>query len=148
MIDRTQDKDASVRLHACSALFRLQVMVLMQDCGDEEENRMIQDKLLVLLRRDTSSDVRKSILANIEWNTANLPSIFERARDVDASVRKVLYKKLQVEVTSINDISSVMLIGVFKAGLMDRFDWINLVMKVFVTNVSYLFNNGLLACLV
>lgn len=48
LMERVMDKEANVRLHAACALTRL------QDCGSDEENLIISEKLLYMLKRDPS----------------------------------------------------------------------------------------------
>lgn len=89
---RLFDKDANIRCFAISACSRFQELNLEKD----DPTVLISDIFIDLLRHDTSAEVRKSALNQLNVTEKTLPFILERCSDTDASVRKFLYDvKLQ-----------------------------------------------------
>ncbi|KAJ1554607.1 hypothetical protein HK405_004579, partial [Cladochytrium tenue] len=85
LLQRINDKDAVVRLHAGLALSRFQGP---PDDKDEE----IFAVLLNMMEGDPSAEVRKSLLWNLDICEASLNALLIRCRDCDPSVRKMLYQ--------------------------------------------------------
>ncbi|ORX73699.1 hypothetical protein DL89DRAFT_319444 [Linderina pennispora] len=85
--ERIRDKEAGIRVHAAIALSKLQ-------SGEDAEGGEVTDSLLNLMQHDPNAEVRRAVLLNIEKNTATLPLVLERARDVDATNRKCLFLKV------------------------------------------------------
>lgn len=113
LLERTRDKEASVRVQAVVALAKLQ-------SGDEDEDENTEDQeyyddeddedadgdntltynpnsksirkhLLDVLRLDSSPEVRRAALFNIPINASTLPAVLERLRDTDAINRRCVY---------------------------------------------------------
>ena len=76
MLLRLRDKIPVVRVHAASAISRL------QDPTDPEDPVTLE--YLRMIANDTSKEVRKSVLANIGISTVTLPAILARIRYVSA----------------------------------------------------------------
>lgn len=68
----------------------------------------------------TFSDVRKKALLNIEFNRRTTPFLLERARDSDASVRKLLFSRISDENIDIHRFTIKQRNEILKSGLMDR----------------------------
>ncbi|KAI8911801.1 nuclear condensing complex subunit [Gorgonomyces haynaldii] len=113
LLGRLLDKDTSTRQYSVMGL------CLLIDGAEPEEQEEINEHLLETLRRDTSADVRKSVVANIDFNEHTMPSILERVRDVDKQVRSTLFQKLAV-VADWSQIESEQAVAVLVSGLSDR----------------------------
>ena len=89
LLERTHDREASVRVQAVVALARLQM-------GEEEEAGGAQTTtsrlLLHMLRYDPSAEVRRAALFNTTPRAATLPYLLERLQDVDATNRRCVYQ--------------------------------------------------------
>ncbi|KAJ1951758.1 chromosome condensation complex Condensin, subunit G, partial [Linderina pennispora] len=107
--ERIRDKEAGIRVHAAIALSKLQ-------SGEDAEGGEVTDSLLNLMQHDPNAEVRRAVLLNIEKNTATLPLVLERARDVDATNRKCLFLKvmpsLDYRLLSIEDRERLLTAGV------------------------------------
>lgn len=53
-------------------------------------------------------------------NSSTVNDVLERARDVDVNVRKMLYRKIQVEFTDIDSAPAEKIIELIKLGLNER----------------------------
>ncbi|KAJ1948134.1 chromosome condensation complex Condensin, subunit G, partial [Linderina macrospora] len=107
--ERIRDKESGIRVHAAIALSKLQ-------SGEEAEGGDVTDSLLNLMQHDPNAEVRRAVMLNIEKNTATLPLVLERARDVDATNRKCLFLKvmpsLDYRLLSIEDRERLLTAGV------------------------------------
>ncbi|KAL2314288.1 Condensin complex non-SMC subunit Cnd3 [Schizosaccharomyces pombe] len=113
LLSRVLDRESIVRLEAVVALSRLQ-----EDTGDEEND--VRNILLFLLQNDPSSEVRRSVLLNIEVSNSTLPFILERARDVDAANRKCVYARVLPKIGDFRYLSIKKRVRILKWGLNDR----------------------------
>ncbi|KIR69079.1 condensin complex subunit 3 [Cryptococcus bacillisporus CA1873] len=89
LLDRSKDKEASVRVQAALGLSKLQ-------SGEEEEDleegqEPLVDVLLDLLRYDPAAEVRRAALYNFPRTPASLPHILARTRDVDPILRRTVF---------------------------------------------------------
>lgn len=113
LFQRTYDKEITVRSVAVSCLANL------QGSGDEDENQILTKRLLDIMEFDPSPDVRKSVIFNIDVDADTLPYLLRRAKDVDASVRRTLFLKMNdagvAEQLSVQDLKKLI-----SQGLCDR----------------------------
>ncbi|WVO20456.1 uncharacterized protein IAS62_001753 [Cryptococcus decagattii] len=89
LLDRSKDREASVRVQAALGLSKLQ-------SGEEEEDleegqEPLVDVLLDLLRYDPAAEVRRAALYNFPRTPASLPHILARTRDVDPIIRRTVF---------------------------------------------------------
>ncbi|AAW41180.1 mitotic chromosome condensation-related protein, putative [Cryptococcus deneoformans JEC21] len=89
LLDRSRDKEASVRVQAALGLSKLQ-------SGEEEEDleegqEPLVDVLLDLLRYDPAAEVRRAALYNFPRTPVSLPHILARTRDVDPILRRTVF---------------------------------------------------------
>ncbi|GAA5817114.1 hypothetical protein MFLAVUS_010654 [Mucor flavus] len=117
LFDRIIDKEASVRIQAATTLCRLQ----SADADvDPTDGKTILQKLMWSLQNDPSSEVRRVILFNIDPTAETLPYIVERARDVDAINRRVVYLKPLSDMPDFRMLSFEERNQILKWGLHDR----------------------------
>ncbi|KAI9245790.1 nuclear condensing complex subunit [Helicostylum pulchrum] len=117
LFDRIIDKEASVRIQAATTLCRLQ----SADADvDQTDGKTILQKLMWCLQNDPSSEVRRVILFNIDPIAETLPYIVERARDVDAINRRVVYLKPLSDMPDFRMLSFEERNQILKWGLHDR----------------------------
>ncbi|EKM57502.1 uncharacterized protein PHACADRAFT_90256 [Phanerochaete carnosa HHB-10118-sp] len=86
LLERIRDKENPVRVQAAIALSKL--------CGSEDdptEEPKITDVIIDILTYDTAADVRRAALLNLPIGPETLPHILARTRDVDVTVRKLVY---------------------------------------------------------
>ncbi|KAI8929828.1 nuclear condensing complex subunit [Entophlyctis helioformis] len=114
LMDRLRDKEAPVRAHAAIGLCRL------LDCVDDADMQHIQDQLVYLLQHDASSDVRKAILWNMAVNDQVAHALAARSRDIDTSVRKLLYTRLSLDSDDLRLLSIPLRNQMLMHGLCDR----------------------------
>ena len=109
MSERLLDKEAIVRVQAVQALSRFQ--------GDESSG--VSEAFIELLQYDTSVDVRKSILQCLEVSDKSLPAILGRLRDVDAGIRKLVYRQ-KTSVIAFDELSAGDKEWILRHGLNER----------------------------
>ncbi|KAI5122624.1 hypothetical protein M0805_008713 [Coniferiporia weirii] len=86
LVDRAHDKEQAVRHQAIVALTKL----LDSDSTDETQEELISI-LLDALVHDPAAEVRKAVLTHIPLSSLTLSAVLSRTRDVDASVRRLVY---------------------------------------------------------
>lgn len=105
-----------MRVHVVYALSKLQGT---SDSEDGESDPIVA-RLLDMLQHDPSVDVRRAVVANLLLSAETLPFIVQRASDVDAQTRKMVFRKALAEVDfkllSIQDRENLL-----QAGLRDRY---------------------------
>lgn len=105
MLERTQDKEAAIRVQAVLGLAKLYG-------GDDDEDQPLEPVLLDLMRFDTApcvlsgscriagsdwvlcdacSEVRRAALYNLSLSPTTLPHVLERTRDTDAILRRTVF---------------------------------------------------------
>ncbi|OQE23598.1 hypothetical protein PENSTE_c008G01419 [Penicillium steckii] len=117
LLKRIRDKESSVRVQAVLGLARL------AGNGDEEEDdnsTALLEKLIEIMQNDTSADVRKNLLANLQIGTGTLPFLLERARDLDAPTRRTLYARILPTLGDFRHLSLSMREKLLRWGLRDR----------------------------
>ncbi|KAI0063895.1 hypothetical protein BV25DRAFT_1823946 [Artomyces pyxidatus] len=89
LLERIRDKESTVRVPAVIALAKL--------CGTENEDELeegeptVSDALEDILAHDPSADVRRAALLNILVSPTSLSALLARTRDVDTTIRKLVY---------------------------------------------------------
>ncbi|KAI9090308.1 nuclear condensing complex subunit [Phlyctochytrium arcticum] len=73
-----------------------------------------------MLQHDPNADVRKAVLWNIEVNSISLPYMLQRARDVDAQVRKLAFMKVGEDVKKMTLLTVPERDALMNSGLSDR----------------------------
>ncbi|KAI0363430.1 ARM repeat-containing protein [Pilatotrama ljubarskyi] len=89
LLARLNDKEPTVRTQAVIALSKLSYSEDPSELAQGEPS--ILDTILDAMAYDTSPDVRRAALLNIPPNPQTLPALLARTRDVDASIRKLVY---------------------------------------------------------
>lgn len=115
--DRIYDKELTIRIQAVSGLVRLTGGEIEED-DEDEENPLVD--LLTILQHDSSSEVRRSLLANLPLTPSSLKHALERARDTDAQTRRTLYAKLLPQLGDFRHLSLSMREKLLRWGLRDR----------------------------
>ncbi|KAF8342823.1 nuclear condensing complex subunit [Cantharellus anzutake] len=99
LLERARDKDSNVRLQAVIALARLQRGEEGSgDVPDDQEN--LTDFLIGVLQYDSMPEIRRAALVNLMPTPSSLPAILARTRDVDATLRKIVYHHVLAELPS------------------------------------------------
>ncbi|KAG5635107.1 hypothetical protein H0H81_012436 [Sphagnurus paluster] len=89
LMDRTSDKESSIRVQAVISLSKLSGAEDPSEVTDG--GPLVLDVLLDLLAHDSSPDVRRAILVNVPITQATIPEILARTRDTDTTIRKLVY---------------------------------------------------------
>ncbi|KAF8268083.1 nuclear condensing complex subunit [Lactarius quietus] len=89
LMERVRDKEPFIRVQAVAALAKI--------CGSEDLGELAEDEqtatevLEDLLAHDPSADVRRAALLNIPITVETIPSVLARTRDIDTTVRRLVY---------------------------------------------------------
>ncbi|KAL6308311.1 nuclear condensing complex subunit [Sparassis latifolia] len=89
LLERIRDKEPPIRAQTVLALSKLAPSENIAEL--EEDETSIQELLLDTLTYDTSADVRRAALVNLQLNEETLPHILARTRDVDTTLRRLVY---------------------------------------------------------
>ncbi|KAF7725065.1 hypothetical protein EC973_000472 [Apophysomyces ossiformis] len=117
LFERIRDKEPPVRIQAATALTRLHGA---DTEVDENDGKTITQKLLWRLQYDDSAEVRRVILFNLEATQETIPYIIERARDVDAINRRVVFLKPMADISDFTLLNVSDRHKLLKWGLNDR----------------------------
>ncbi|CAE6456848.1 unnamed protein product, partial [Rhizoctonia solani] len=102
LLDRAQDKETFVRLQAAIALAKL---ARGEDMQREEREVYLSDVLIDMIQHDSAPEVRRAALLNFAPTQRTLKTILSRTRDVDTTLRKLVYhhvlSSLKPEVLSV-----------------------------------------------
>ena len=90
--------------------------------SDDDTAGAVLDKLLDVLQHDPSAEVRKSLLLNLPFTPSTLPHLLERARDLDAGIRRALYARLLPALGDFRHLSLTHREKLLRWGLRDRDD--------------------------
>lgn len=130
LMESCKDKEAAVRAQAIAALSRFQPSE--EDRAKDDEDDFVTEYMLQMMRTDPSAyvlyqilvdkcrDVRKAALINIEITKDAIPYIVERARDIDTSIRRHVYKKSLFDIGSCRIFSIADRERILQWGLTDR----------------------------
>ncbi|KAG9120574.1 hypothetical protein FRC07_003879 [Ceratobasidium sp. 392] len=88
LLNRAQDKETFVRLQAAIALAKLQ---RGENEQEEEREVYLSDVLIDMLQHDSAPEVRRAALLNLAPSQKSLTVILSRTRDVDTTLRKIVY---------------------------------------------------------
>ncbi|CAO2647376.1 Nn.00g082980.m01.CDS01 [Neocucurbitaria sp. VM-36] len=124
-LKRLRDKEPSVRVQASLGLGRL-----AGDDDDEQDDEDsdddaaggILDKLVDIMINDPSAEVRRAVLLNLPLWPSTLRYILERARDMDATTRRLVYGKILPALGDFRHMSLVEREKLIRWGLRDRDD--------------------------
>ncbi|CAE6447053.1 unnamed protein product [Rhizoctonia solani] len=102
LLERAQDKETLVRLQAAIALAKL---ARGEDMQREEREVYLSDILIDMIQYDSAPEVRRAALLNFAPTQRTLKIILSRTRDVDTTLRKLVYhhvlSSLKPEVLSV-----------------------------------------------
>ncbi|CAE6433389.1 hypothetical protein ACGC1H_001522 [Rhizoctonia solani] len=102
LLERAQDKETFVRLQAAIALAKL---ARGEDMQREEREVYLSDTLIDMIQYDSAPEVRRAALLNFAPTQRTLKIILSRTRDVDTTLRKLVYhhvlSSLKPEVLSV-----------------------------------------------
>ncbi|KAF1941192.1 hypothetical protein EJ02DRAFT_435005 [Clathrospora elynae] len=124
-LKRLRDKEPSVRVQAILGLGRLagnDDEEQEDDDSDDEAAGGILDKLLDIMINDPSAEVRRAVLLNLPLWPSTLRYILERARDMDATTRRLVYGKILPALGDFRHMSLVEREKLIRWGLRDRDD--------------------------
>ncbi|KAJ4293305.1 chromosome condensation complex Condensin, subunit G [Kalmusia sp. IMI 367209] len=119
----SRDKEAAVRTQAVMGLSRLMPTEDEEEDDDddnEDEANGIMQKLLDLMQNDPSAEVRRTILHNLEQTPQTLRYMFERARDNDPLVRRIVYRRILPHLVDFRYMRLVEREKLLRWGLKDR----------------------------
>lgn len=141
---RLYDKEQSVRLQAALALSRLQGV----DEEDDDPMTSVTKLLLSSLQHDSSAEMRRAVLLNLERNSKNLPYILYRAWDVHPTNRRIFYTRIMKEIGDFRMLTIGMREQLLQWGLRDRDSSVkNAAIKMFVDEWVAATNNDLIEVL-
>ncbi|KAH9921582.1 nuclear condensing complex subunit [Amylocystis lapponica] len=89
LMERVRDKEPTIRVQAVAALAKLSASEDVSELDDDEPS--IAEVLIDTLTYDTSPDVRRAALVNLPLGPHTLPPLLARTRDIDATVRRLVY---------------------------------------------------------
>ncbi|KAH7079705.1 nuclear condensing complex subunit [Paraphoma chrysanthemicola] len=124
-LKRLRDKEPSVRVQAILGLGRLAGNDDdEQDDEDSDDDAAggILEKLLDIMINDPSAEVRRAVLLNLPLWPSTLRYILERARDMDATTRRLVYGKILPALGDFRHMSLVEREKLIRWGLRDRDD--------------------------
>lgn len=125
LLKRVRDKEPTIRVQAVLGLGRLagnETEEQQEDPASDNDDAAsgLLGKLLEVLQNDSSADVRRSLLLNLPLTPTTLPFLLERARDVDAAIRRALYSRLLPALGDFRHLSLSMREKLLRWGLRDR----------------------------
>lgn len=121
-LKRLRDKEPSVRVQAALGLMRL----ANEDSDNEDEDSDddvaggILNKLMDIMINDPSAEVRRAVLRNLPFHRSTLRYILERARDIDVSMRRLVYHRILPNLGDFRHMSLVEREKLLRWGLRDR----------------------------
>jgi condensin complex subunit 3 len=124
VLKRLRDKEPSVRVQAILCLGRFVGEDEEEDDEDSDEDISggILEKLLDIMINDPSAEVRRAVLLNLPMWPTTLRYILERARDMDATTRRLVYGKILPALGDFRHMSLVEREKMIRWGLRDRDD--------------------------
>jgi condensin complex subunit 3 len=124
VLKRLRDKEPSVRVQAILCLGRFVGEDEEEDDEDSDEDVSggILEKLLDIMINDPSAEVRRAVLLNLPMWPTTLRYILERARDMDATTRRLVYGKILPALGDFRHMSLVEREKMIRWGLRDRDD--------------------------
>lgn len=124
-LKRLRDKESSVRVQAVLGLGRLAGNdddENEDEDSDEDVAGGILEKLMDIMINDSSAEVRRAVLQNLPFWPSTLKYILERARDMDPSMRRIVYGKILPTLGDFRHMSLVEREKLIRWGLRDRDD--------------------------
>lgn len=137
LMRRMHDKVPAIRLAAIEALGRIVQNEMdeeaqaaeEQDTEDDLDDSIVNEdaksmgllqKLLDMLRNDTSPEVRKKLLLNIPVHNNTISLLLERAKDKDVNMRRAIYAKVLYKTGDFRYLSLSMREKLLRWGLRDK----------------------------
>ncbi|CAJ0760928.1 8780_t:CDS:10, partial [Entrophospora sp. SA101] len=119
LLQGVKAKDKVVRYRVCQLIsYLINLLRTLDDDllqGDELSGDEITQKLLEIMQNDSSPEVRRSVLSNLDLTETTLPFILERAKDVDSHCRRSVYQIMEgigdFRALSINDREKLLTCG-------------------------------------
>ncbi|KAF2685124.1 hypothetical protein K458DRAFT_365340 [Lentithecium fluviatile CBS 122367] len=96
-LKRLRDKEPYVRVQAVLGLGRLAENDDVENDDEDSEDDVaggILEKLIDVMMNDPSADVRRAVLQNLPFTLDTIKFLLERARDMDASMRRIVYGRI------------------------------------------------------
>lgn len=118
---RIYDKEPTIRIQAVVAMSRFQELVIPGEEQIDGQN-MSTRKLIEAIQHDESAEVRRSALLNLLKTPQSIPYLIERARDVNAINRRLVYSRIAKELGDFRNIDFTLREELLKWGLNDRDD--------------------------
>lgn len=101
LLGRLYDKEPQIRAISAASLAKLLPTEEPDDATDGETS--ILEALVVILKHDTSPEVRRAALVNIHVTPDTIPHLLTRTRDLDNSVRRHTYSTVLGQNCSIGE---------------------------------------------
>lgn len=122
----SRHKESSVRVQAVLGLSHLMNTDDDEDDEDDDEDvaSNIMEKLVDMMQNDPSAEVRRAILHNMEQTKDTMRYIFERAKDMDPMVRRIVYRKVLPGLGDFRFMKLVEREKLLRWGLRDRDDFV------------------------
>lgn len=125
LLKRLRDRESNVRVQAVCGLGRLASEGGGEggqdpEDSDDDNSGGVLERLLDVLQNDPSAEVRKSLLLNLPFAPSTLPFLLERARDLDAGIRRALYARLLPALGDFRHLSLTHREKLLRWGLRDR----------------------------
>nr|CAG8583277.1 9746_t:CDS:10 [Entrophospora candida] len=116
LLQGVKAKDKVVRYRVCQLIsYLINLLRTLELQGDELSGDEITQKLLEIMQNDSSPEVRRSVLSNLDLTETTLPFILERAKDVDSHCRRSVYQIMEgigdFRALSINDREKLLTCG-------------------------------------
>ncbi|KAF1848057.1 uncharacterized protein K460DRAFT_414676 [Cucurbitaria berberidis CBS 394.84] len=124
-LKRLRDKESPVRVQAVLGLGRLaseEDDEQDEEDSDDDTTGGILDKLVDVMINDPSAEVRRAVLANLPILPSSLRYLLERARDMDPTLRRVVYVSILPSLGDFRHMSLVEREKLIRWGLRDRDD--------------------------
>ncbi|KAL6706345.1 chromosome condensation complex Condensin, subunit G [Coniothyrium glycines] len=122
---RLRDKEPSVRVQAALGIGRLagnEDDEQDDEDSDDDTDGGLHEKLIQIMVNDPSAEVRRAVLTNMPFWPSTLKFILERARDMDPSIRRMLYGKILPALGDFRHMSMIEREKIIRWGLRDRDD--------------------------
>ncbi|EGV64034.1 chromosome condensation complex Condensin, subunit G [Yamadazyma tenuis] len=122
---RLSDREPTVRLQAVVALSRFQhiddeELGNSEDAKDSADLNFFNKLLIEVMQNDDSPEVRRAALLNLVKNKSTLSYLIERARDVNAINRRIVYSRILKEFGDFREIDLESRSLLVEWGLNDR----------------------------
>ncbi|KNZ72836.1 Condensin complex subunit 3 [Termitomyces sp. J132] len=104
LMDRVIDREVNVRVQVAIGLSKLSGT----EGPSEEGEQTVQELLLDIMKHDASADVRRAAVLNIPIDDTTIDAILDRTRDVDITIRKLVYSAILEKNVTVGDNDQIM----------------------------------------